>query len=333
MMRYVKTLSEKNKEELDFLLKNHASHNVRRRAHSVLLSAEKFRVNEIARIYQIHRETVRNTLARWEENGLAGLYDLPKDGRPPTLTKDEENKALETLKKDPRSTKKALFLIQKETDKNISEWTLKRIALEHRLRWKRMRKISKKKRNKAVFLQAKNEIESLHRQEASGEFDVYYFDESGFNLTPEVPYAWQPIGETIGIPSGKSKRLNVLAFCNKKLDFFQRTIQGHVDSQTVIDFFDEFSLKIEKKTIAIIDNASVHTSKKFKNELGKWEAKGLHVKYLPTYSPELNLIEIVWRFIKYKWLPLEAYLSFKSLKDNLQSVLDGVGSKHQITFA
>ena len=109
------------------------------------------------------------------------------------MTKDEENKALETLKKDPRSTKKALFLIQKETDKNISEWTLKRIALKHRLRWKRMRKISKKKHNKAAFLQSKNEIVSLHKQEESGELDVYYFDESGFNLTPEVPYAWQLI--------------------------------------------------------------------------------------------------------------------------------------------
>ena len=142
-----------------------------------------------------------------------------------------------------------------------------------------------------------------------------------------------PIGETIGIPSGKSKRLNVLAFCNKKLGFFQRTVQGYVDSQTVIDFFDEFSLKIEKETVVVIDNASVHTSKKFKNELGKWEAKGLHVKYLPTYSPELNLIEILWRFIKYSWLPLSAYLSFKNLKDDLQNVLDGIGSKYQITFA
>lgn len=332
-MRYVKTLSEKDKEELNFLLKNHASHNVRRRAHSVLLSAEKFRINEIARIYQINRETVRNTLSRWEENGLAGLYDSPKNGRPPTLSKDEENRALETLEKDPRSTKKALFLIQKETDKIISEWTLKRIAKRRRLCWKRMRKSSKRKRNKTAFLQAKKEIDALHKQEARGELDVYYFDESGFNLTPEIPYAWQPIGKTIGIPSGKSKRLNVLAFCNKKLDFYQTTVQGRVDSQTVIKFFDEFSLKIEKKTVVIIDNASVHTSKKFKNELKKWEAKGLHIKYLPTYSPELNLIEILWRFIKYGWLPLSAYLSFKNLKSNLQTVLDGIGSKYQITFA
>ncbi|MBT3712908.1 MAG: IS630 family transposase [Anaerolineae bacterium] len=332
-MRYVETLSEKDKEDLGSLFKNHVSHNVRRRAHTVLLSAQKFRINEIARIYQIHRETIRDTLTRWEEKGIEGLYDLPKDGRPPSLSDEEEKKALEALEKDPRSTKKALALIQKETDKFLSEWTLKRIAKKHGLRWKRMRKTNKSKRNKAAFLQAKDEIDALHAQEARGELDVHYFDESGFNLIPEIPYAWQPTGETIAIPSGKSKRLNVLAFCSKKLDFYQRTVQGYVDSEIVIEFFDEFSLRIEKKTVVIIDNASVHTSHKFKSQLEKWKKKGLHIKYLPTYSPELNLIEILWRFIKYSWLPLSAYLSFKSLKSSLENVLDGIGTKYQITFA
>lgn len=332
-MRYVENLTEQDKEDLDSLFKNHVSHNVRRRAHTVLLSSQKFRINEIARIYDVHRETIRDTLVRWEKSGIKGLYDLPKAGRPPTLSSDEEKKALEALEKDPRSTKKALALIQREMDKLLSEWTLKRIAKKHGLRWKRMRKINKRKRNQAAFLQAKTEIDALHAQEARGEIEVYYFDETGFNLTPEIPYAWQPKGKTIGIPSGKSKRLNVLAFCSKKLDFYQRTVQGYVDSQIVIEFFDEFSLKIEKKTVVIIDNASIHTSHKFKKELKKWERKGLHVKYLPTYSPELNLIEIVWRFIKYSWLPLDAYLSFKNLKSSLENVLNGIGTKYQITFA
>lgn len=110
-------------------------------------------------------------------------------------------------------------------------------------------------------------------------------------------------------------------------------LQGYVDSQIVIEFFDEFSLKIEKKTVVIIDNASIHTSHEFKKQLKRWERKGLYVKYLPTYSPELNLIEIVWRFIKYSWLPLAAYLSFKNLKNSLENVLNGIGTKYQITFA
>lgn len=196
-----------------------------------------------------------------------------------------------------------------------------------------MRKSLRGKRDQAQFECTQAEITELHEQEAAGKIDVYYFDESGFSLTPEVPYAWQAVGETIEIPSQRSKRLNVLGFCNKQLDFHATTVQGWVDSEIVIDGFDRFCDTINKKTTVVVDNASIHTSKKFKNKLAAWEERGLTVKYLPTYSPELNLIEIIWRFIKYQWLPLSAYSSFKNLKLELQNVLDGIGSKYQITFA
>ena len=169
--------------------------------------------------------------------------------------------------------------------------------------------------------------------QAAGKVDVYYFDESGFSLTPEVPYAWQAVGETVEIPSRRSKRLNVLGFYSKQRDFHATTVQGYVNSEIVIACFDRFCDSINKKTVVVIDNASMHTSGIFKSKLGEWEENGLTVKYLPTYSPELNLIEIVWRFIKYSWLSLSAYLSFKNLKNELQKVLDGIGSEYQITFA
>jgi len=40
------------------------------------------------------------------------------------------------------------------------------------------------------------------------------------------------------------------------------------------------------------------------------EKKGLIIRSLPTYCLELNLIEILWRFIKYDWRTESAYLSF-----------------------
>lgn len=210
---------------------------------------------------------------------------------------------------------------------------MKRLAKAAELRWKRMRKSLKGKREPVEFACAQAEITALHEQEAAGKIDVYYFDESGVSLTPEVPYAWQAVGETLEIPAQRSQRLNVLGFCNKQLDFHATTVQGWVDSEIVIACFDRFCDKLSKQTIVILDNASLHTSQKFKDKLAAWEERGLTVKYLPTYSPELNLIEIVWRFIKYQWLPLSAYSSFKNLKLELQKVLDGIGSEYQITFA
>jgi len=332
-MRFVSSLSESDKEQLTALFKYHDSYSVRRRAHSILLSADGFTIDEIARIYQIHRDTVGTTFDRWERDGIEDLFDGPRSGRPPKLSEDEADEAVTSLKEDPRSIKKALAATNEKTGKEISAWTLKRIAKSAELRWKRMRKSVKGKRNQAEFERVKAEIATLHEEEAAGELDVYYFDESGFNLIPEVPYAWQAVGETIEIPSRRSKRLNVLGFCSKQQDFHATTVQGYVDSEIVIACFDQFCDTINKKTVVVVDNASMHTSGKFKGKLEKWEENGLTVKYLPTYSPELNLIEIVWRFIKYSWLPLSAYLSFKNLKNELQKVLDSIGSEYQITFA
>lgn len=46
-----------------------------------------------------------------------------------------------------------------------------------------------------------------------------------------------------------------------------------------------------------------------------------------TYSPEFNLIEFLWRKIKYEWLPITAYQSFQSLTDHVLKVLSGYGKK------
>jgi len=51
------------------------------------------------------------------------------------------------------------------------------------------------------------------------------------------------------------------------------------------------------------------------------------------YSPELNIIEIVWRKIKYECLPFSAYDSYASLKRNLFDVLANIGKNYKIEFS
>jgi len=49
--------------------------------------------------------------------------------------------------------------------------------------------------------------------------------------------------------------------------------------------------------------------------------------------PEWNLIEILWRRIKYTWLPFSAYECLNALSKALETILSRVGSEYQITFA
>lgn len=167
----------------------------------------------------------------------------------------------------------------------------------------------------------------------AGEIDFYYFDEAGFTLDPCVPYAWQTVGETIEIPAASSDRINVLAFLSPDLRFHPFIFEKTIDSEIVIACFDHLSQIITKPTLVAIDGAPTHKSEAFQARLEEWEARGLYVYLLPAYSPELNLIEILWRMIKYHWLPLKAYESFKDLMRSLIGILKGVGSKYQIDFA
>ncbi|MEA2047101.1 MAG: transposase [Campylobacterota bacterium] len=63
-----------------------------------------------------------------------------------------------------------------------------------------------------------------------------------------------------------------------------------------------------------------------------WEEKGLHLLYLPPYSPELNLIEILWREMKYRWVDLNAFVSFETLWEHVQKLLDGFAKEYVINF-
>ena len=78
---------------------------------------------------------------------------------------------------------------------------------------------------------------------------------------------------------------------------------------------------------------TIHTSDEFEERLSDWKKHGLIIKYLSPYSPELNLIEILWRRIKYTWLPFSAYACLNALSEALETILSHVGSEYQITFA
>ena len=179
----------------------------------------------------------------------------------------------------------------------------------------------------------KKEIEILNLRDKNNEIDLFFGDESGFSLVPTVPYAWQPVGKNIQVRSSLSKRINVLGFLSKNDDLKCMTLQGCVDTECVTSAIDALFKNVKRETWLVLDNAPIHRSKKFKLKEEEWKNKNIHIVFLPSYSPELNPIEIVWRFIKYQWMPFSAYSSFDSLSKALNNILSNYKSKYSITFA
>lgn len=82
-----------------------------------------------------------------------------------------------------------------------------------------------------------------------------------------------------------------------------------------------------------MDNASIHQNQILWDKQIEWAKKGLTIFFLPTYSPHLNKIEILWRFIKYEWLETEAYESYSNLVKAVENILINFGSEYTINFA
>jgi len=128
------------------------------------------------------------------------------------------------------------------------------------------------------------------------------------------------------VPCSHSQNLNVLGFLNHDCQFESYVFDETINTDVVIACFDEFSKIIDKPTFVLIDNAPTHTSDLFLANIEQWEKSKLYVRPLSAYSPDLNLIEILWRKIKYEWMPFSAFQSFDSLKSELFHILKNIGS-------
>lgn len=200
------------------------------------------------------------------------------------------------------------------------------------MRWKRIKKSLKLKKPDDYEVK-KERLRALESLSLQNEIDLYYADGSGFGLIPNVPYAWQSKNERLEVPSFRGKTLNIFGLWNAKNDLRLYEQEKCFNSQNIIDCIDNFCDTIDKKTTIVLDNASVHKSKIFKEKAKEWLEKGLDIFYLPTYSPQLNKIEHLWRFIKYEWIEFDAYKNFENLKKYFQKIKQNFGKLYTINFA
>ncbi len=218
----------------------------------------------------------------------------------------------------------------------VSKNTLKRFLKKLGYSYKRARK-SINKCNKEAFDKAKEYIATLKKDILKTKNqNLYFFDESSFSLLPNIPYGWSPKKETIKIESSHSTSIKVLGSLG--LDNTLKAYKTHssINSDIVIETFDKFiqDLPKDEKVTVILDNAPTHRSNKFKDKIKDWKKKGLTLYFLPPYSPELNRIEILWRFIKYHWIEIKDYSSINSLEIYIDKVLRSYGSDkaYEINF-
>jgi len=214
-MKFLKKLSEVEKLTLKEAHKNHPQFRVRNRAHALLLSVKGFPINKLQNIFEVGRDTVSSWLRSWEIDGITGLFDKPRSGRPPIFTPEDFTILKTYVDENPHQLKEAATRLEEKIGKKASIHTYKRLIKKSNYSWKRCRHSLKDLRNESKFRQEQLDQAKMKQYEEQGEVNLFYFDGSGFSTSSCIPYVWQEAGKTCEIPCKRSKRLNVLGFMNR----------------------------------------------------------------------------------------------------------------------
>ena len=182
----------------------------------------------------------------------------------------------------------------------------------------------------------------LHKREILGELetlaenqtiDLYYADESRVSLEPSIPYGWQFPDEEVFMPTGKGTGLNCFALLSRNNQCSVKTSEQTFSSQFILEEFEALSFNLRKLTVVVLDNARIHTSQIIKERIKIWQSRGLYLFYLPRYSPHLNIVETLWRKLKYEWLTPCDYQSKEQLFYQINLALKAVGNSLFIRFS
>ena len=169
--------------------------------------------------------------------------------------------------------------------------------------------------------------------EQQDSIDLFFSDECAFNLTPSIPYGWQPIGKQLTIRSAKNRVTNLFGLLSVTGKLKVYSTLENVNSNFIIECIDEIVETITRPTVIVLDNAPWHKAQAVLDKQGEWNEKDLYLFFLPVYSPHLNPIETLWRKIKYEWLKATDYESARLLRATIHYIIRKYDDEFCINFS
>ena len=116
MVLYVRELDKAERDRLEYWAKSDEA-DLRHRARIILLSAEGYRVPEIARMLESHPANLRKWVHRFNEQSCDGLITVRAGGAKPRFTEAQKRRIIHLAKTRPR-----------ELGLDFTKWTLHRLA-------------------------------------------------------------------------------------------------------------------------------------------------------------------------------------------------------------
>jgi transposase len=290
--------------------------------------------NDIARLASVSRASVTRYLKEFSQGGLDAIRRFPWKGRRGQL--DDYQASLEEHFRHhpPRSVRQAQQAIEQQTGLHRGLTQVRRFL--QRLGLKPLKvaavplppktTLPEHAKEQSRFLD--NELEPQLRDARAGLRDVYFVDASHFVFAPFLGWVWCVVRWCIRAPSGR-KRYNVLGALHAVgHQLIQVANHSYINAATVCDLLRSVAaVGVGRPITLVLDNARYQKCA-LVQELAR--SLKIHLLYLPSYSPNLNLIERVWKFVKKECLQSiehASYEAFTAAIDNCLSKLDTTHKK------
>jgi transposase len=288
--------------EVIILQEAHHSSQLRKNADrikTILCLNQGLSYTQIARLLLLDETTVRRYYKGYQKTGVDGLLENHYYGSNGYLTVLQEQELTTILKNHIYQTVKEVILyVNKTYNKTYSIEGMTHLL--HRLGFVyKKTKVIPGKVNLEKQEQFKKEYQTL-KETKQPEDKIYFLDAAHPHHNNEPFYGWIYKGEEKSIKTNTGrKRVNLNGALN--LEDMKITVLNEetINSYAVMRLILTLEEKQPKGEIyLIIDNASYNHSYLLRLFLD--DHPRVHLKYLPPYSPNLNIIERLWKFFHTK---------------------------------
>lgn len=285
----------------------------------VLYKAEGRSHKDIAGLLQIGINQVTKILNRYLEGDIESLCTDNYQGSKPKLTMEQQHLlTLELKTKIYNTAEQVIAWVEQQWSVHYGirgmHYLLRRLGFTY----KKNRLVPSKADPEAQrqFVQWFNQL----RAELGPDDRIYFGDAVHVKHNAEAGYAWSPIGDPHLIPTNSGRqRYNVFgAYCTQTHDHLFTLTEENINQDTVIELLQRLRAKHPEhaKIYLVLDNASYNKALRVQTQA---QASRITLKFQPPYSPNLNLIERLWKFMRKKFCKDKYRGTFNEFRQKLDA--------------
>ena len=320
--------TEAEVEQLYQQFMEHPSGLVKKKLHVIYLKSLGLPHYEIARIARISGDRVTAYLKEYDEGGLARIGVLRTYCPVSALLPYQDQIKAHFQKHPPHTISQAAHEIEKLVGIKLAlsacrDFMRKRLGMKFR----KMAVIPSKADPEKQEIFLNDSLEPLLVEEKQGKRKVFFVDAAHFVMGAFLGMLWCFERLFLKSSSGR-KRYNVLgAFSVSGTDLITITNDAYINSDTIVALLVKIKQQHPDIPLTLVmDNARYQRCIKVMDEA---KALGIDLLFLPPYSPNLNLIERLWKFTKKKCLYNEFYETFSEFKEAIDDCLNKVKSTYK----